>query len=165
MHHALKMAQLGERRDDQKTRPDNENYESSTDKSFSLHDLTNDDKPHELFISEMQHIFQYGMKDILKTITELDMDVLSSIHNTLADMAKTSFPKFKDRRAVQRRVAHTAAKDIRFLGIQYSQSISIKRTRKDFQRQHFRNRCDYQPCYPTTSRNGSNRIVNSNDER
>ena len=82
MHHApLKMAQPGEGRDDQTNRPDNEHDESSSDKRFSLHDLTHDDTPHELFISEIKHIFQYGMKDILETITEQDMDELSSIHN------------------------------------------------------------------------------------
>ena len=110
------MAQLDEGRDSRKNRPDNENDESSTDKRFSLHDLTNDNKLHVLFISEMQFFSQYGMKDIFETIIVLDMDVLSSIHNTLADMYKTTFPKFKDRRAVQRTVAHTAAKDIRILG-------------------------------------------------
>ena len=103
------MAQLGEGRDDQTNRPDNEHDESSTDKRFSLHDLTHDDKLHDLFISEIQRIFQYGMKDMLETITELDMDVLSCIQNTIANTAKTSFPKFKERRSVQRTVAHTAS--------------------------------------------------------
>ena len=56
------------------------------------------------------------MKDILELVTELDMNVLDSIHNTLANMAKTNFPKFKDRRAVQMTVAHTAAKDTWFIG-------------------------------------------------
>ena len=51
------MAQLDEGRDNRKNRPDNENDESSTDKRFSLHDLTNDDKLHVLFISEMQFFF------------------------------------------------------------------------------------------------------------
>ena len=107
MRHApLKMAQLGEERDDQTNRPDNEHDESSIDKRVSLHDLTH----HELFI------IQYGMKDILETITELDMDVPSNIHRILANLVKTGFPKFKDCRAVQRTVAHTAAKDIWFLG-------------------------------------------------
>ena len=110
------MAQLGERRDDQTHRPDNEHDESSSDKRLSLHDLIHDDKPHELFISEIQRIFQYGMKDILETITELYMDVLSSIHNTLANMAKTSFPKFKDRRAVRRTVAHTVIQRLKTSG-------------------------------------------------
>ena len=110
----------------------NEHGESSTDKRFSLQDLTNDDKPHELFISEIQRIFQYGMKDILETINELDMDVLSSIHNNLADMAKTTFPKFKDRRAVQRTVAHTAAKDIWFLGFSIANRSPSKELEKIF---------------------------------
>ena len=110
------MTQLGEGRDNRNNRPDNENDNSPTDKTFSLPDLTNHDKLHDLFISEIQHIFQNGMKDILETITELDEDVLSSVHNALAEMAKTTFPKFKDHRAVQRTVAHTAAKDIWFLG-------------------------------------------------
>ena len=86
------MTQLGEGRDDQTNRPDNEHDESSSDKRFSLHDLTHDDKPHELFISELQRIFQYGMKDILEIITEPDMDMLSSIHNTLVNTVKTSCP-------------------------------------------------------------------------
>ena len=84
------MAQLGEGRDDQTNRREHEHDESTTNKRFSLHDLTHDDNPHQLFISEIQRIFQYGMKDILETISELDMDVLSSIHNTLANMAKTN---------------------------------------------------------------------------
>ena len=139
------MAQLGEGRDNRNNRPDNDNDDSPSDKMFSLHDLTNDDKPHDLFISEIQHIFQNGIKDILETITELDLDVLSSIHNTLAEMAKTTFPKFKDRRAVQRTVAHTAAKDIWFLGFSIANRSPSKELEKNLQRQHFRNRCDYQP--------------------
>ena len=126
------MAQLGEGSDDQTNRPDNEHAESTIDKRFSLHDLTHDDNPHELFISEIQRIFQYRMKDILEIISELDRDVLSSIHNTLANMAKTDFPKFKDRRAVQRTVAHTAAKDIWFLGFSISNQTPSKELEKIF---------------------------------
>ena len=113
------MAQLGEGRDIRNNRPDNdnENDDSSTDKTFSLHDLTKDDKPHDLFICEIQCIFQYGMKDILETITELDMDVLSSIHN-----------KYKDRRAVQR----TVAKDIWFLGFSIANRSPSKELDKIF---------------------------------
>ena len=72
------------------------------------------------------------MKDILETITELDMDLLSSIHNTLADMAKTTFPKFKDCRAVQRTMAHTAAKDIWFLGFSIANRSPSKELEKIF---------------------------------
>ena len=116
---------MGEGRDDETNRPENEYDESSTD-------LTHDDKPHDLFISEIQRIFQYGMKDILETLSELDMDVSSSIHNTLANMAKTSFPKFKHRRAVQRTVAHTAAKDIWFLGFSIANQSPSKDLEKIF---------------------------------
>ena len=56
------------------------------------------------------------------------MDVLSSIHNTLADTAKTTFPKFKDRRAVQR----TATKDIWFLGFSIANRSPSKELEKIF---------------------------------
>ena len=69
----------------------------------------------------------------------------SSIHNTLADMAKTAFPKFKDRQAVQRTVAHTAAKYIWFLGF----SIALRSPSKQLEK----------IC------NGLHRRVNTNDER
>ena len=63
------MAPLDGGRDNRKNRPVDENDETPNDKTFSLHDLTNEDKPHELFISEMQHIiFQNGMDYILETI-------------------------------------------------------------------------------------------------
>ena len=78
MRHApLKMAQPDEGRDDQTNRSDNEHDESSSDKRLSLHDLSHDDKPHELFISEIQRIYQYGMEETLESMSELDMDVLS----------------------------------------------------------------------------------------
>ena len=52
------MAQLDEGRDNRRKKPVDENDETPNDKTFSLHDLTNEDKPHELLISEMQHFFK-----------------------------------------------------------------------------------------------------------
>ena len=57
------------------------------------------------------------MKDVLETLNTLDMDVLNHIHKTLADRVRSDFCQYKDRRAVQRVVAHTAAKDIWSLGL------------------------------------------------
>ena len=55
-HAPLNTAQLAEGRDDQTNRREHE-HESTTDKRFSLHDLTHDENPHELFINEIQRIF------------------------------------------------------------------------------------------------------------
>ena len=66
---------------------------------FVLDDLLKCDKTrcHDIFVDQMVHIFQYGMKDILETLSALDMDVLSTINSTLVERAKVSFPQFKDR--------------------------------------------------------------------
>ena len=57
---------------------------------FVLDDLLKCDKTrcHDIFVDQMVHIFQYGMKDILETLSALDMDVLSTINSTLAERAK-----------------------------------------------------------------------------
>ena len=77
----------------------------------------NEKNQHNLFITNLPQVFQYCMKDVLETLNTLDMDVLNHIHKTLADRAKSDFCQYKDRRAVQRVVAHTAAKDIWSLGL------------------------------------------------
>ena len=66
----------------------------------------------KLFTSKLTQFFQYCMKDITDALMTLDMDTLNSIHSTLADRVKHTFQQFKDRRAVQRIVPRTAAKDI-----------------------------------------------------
>ena len=60
------------------------------------------------------------------------MDVLSSIHNTLAGVVKAIFPRFKDRRAIQRAVPHTATKDIWFIGFDIANWTPSKELEKIF---------------------------------
>ena len=66
------------------------------------------------------------MKDVLETLNSLDMDVLNRIHRVLADRVKSDFYQYKDRRAVQRIVAHTAAKDIWSLGFCITNGLPTK---------------------------------------
>ena len=82
---------------------------------------------HNLFITNLPQVFQYCMKDVLETLNTLDMDVLNHIHKSLADRVKSDFCQYKDRRAVQRVVAHTAAKDM-VIGTMYYKRSTHKRS-------------------------------------
>ena len=66
------------------------------------------------------------MKYVLETLNSLDMDVLNRIHRVLADRVKSDFHQYKDRRAVQRIVAHMAAKDIWSLGFCIANGLPTK---------------------------------------
>ena len=102
----------------------------SSESKFSLADFDKCEKhnQHDLFVSNLTHVFQYCMKDVLETLNSLDMDVLNLIHRVglLADRVKSDFHQYKDRRAVQRIVAHTAAKDIWSLGFCIANGLPTK---------------------------------------
>ena len=66
------------------------------------------------------------MKDVLETLNSLDMGVLNRIYRVLADRVKSDFHQYKDRRAVQRILAHMAAKDIWSLGFCIANGLPTK---------------------------------------
>ena len=66
----------------------------------------------ELFVNNINVIFQYGESDIIKTLEAKSLDIIMEIRNKLCDKLKECLPEFSMRQPINRKVKHLAISDV-----------------------------------------------------
>jgi hypothetical protein len=87
---------------------------------------------HQVFVNNMNIIFQYTMQDIEKVLEGVALETLTPLHKTLCNMAKDMFPKFANMRAKNRIITNTAITDIRNLGFSLVNKSPLRDLDKTF---------------------------------
>ena len=69
------------------------------------------------FCDSLDRIFQHSHQDIHDSLMNLELDTLTCIQKCLLERVGTQFPQYKNKRARNRQVKHTAVPDIIHLGM------------------------------------------------
>ena len=80
----------------------------------------------ETFVASISNIFRYNVKDITDTLSQLDLDQLTTIHKMTFTEVGNVFPLYSTRSLKQRRVKDTVISDIIIMGFSLANGTPSK---------------------------------------